>query len=176
MPRNLRIVSTSRPTSPGYFAPSDSASPEDGLMVFDTLLWRFAAQQSYWLATHSNTPHTMPVWGIWQDCAFRFSTHPDSRKAKNLRQTGTACVHLADPEAVFIMECHAQELSHPSELQAFVDDYNPKYKWDFTPDDVQQGTFALTPHTAYAWADGQGDRFASTGTRWSLEIEEQTPA
>ena len=167
MPRSLRITKTARPTSPGNFSQDENGA---GLMVFDTLLWRFAAQRSYWLVSQGATPHALPVWGIWQDCAFRFNTHPDSQEGRNLRQTGSACVHLADTEAVFIMECHARELDNTEALQAFIDEYNPKYKWRFTLGDVAQGTFVLTPHTALAWTDGQGQHARSSATRWDLEV------
>lgn len=135
-------------------------------------MWRFAAQHSYWVATQGVVPHNMPVWGIWQDCAFRFSTHPDSRKAKNLRAHPFANVHLADTEAVFVLQCQAVEISNPDQLEAFVDEYNPRYKWDFRLADVEHGTFALTPYKAFAWAAGQGDGFSNTATRWTLEVQE----
>ncbi len=74
MSRNLVVTSVERPQPRSYFG-----AAELGFLNWETLLWRFEAQHSYWLATQGDTPHSMPVWGIWQDCAFRFSTHPDSR-------------------------------------------------------------------------------------------------
>lgn len=141
-------------------------------MNWETAIWRFAAERSYWVATQGDTPHSMPVWGIWQDCAFRFSTHPRSRKSKNLRAHPEAMVHLGDTEAVLALHCRAYEISDERELQAFVNDYNPKYRWNFTVQDVQQGTFALTPYKAFAWAAGEGDAFHNTGTRWTLTLDE----
>ncbi len=89
-----------------------------------------------------------------------------------MRRHPFACVHLADPEAALILECAAVELHEPDDLQAFVNDYNPKYKWHFSVDDVRRGTFALTPYKAFAWADGQGEGFTNTATRWTLQVEE----
>lgn len=166
--RELIITSTSRPEPKAYFAAADPSGKD--FLHWDTLLWRFAAEKSYWLATSNGAPHTMPVWGIWQDCAFRFSTDPHSKKARNLRQQPRASVHLANTEAVLVMECTAQEISDAAQLQAFVDDYNPKYKWQFSVDDVRQGTFALTPVKAFAWAAGEGDLFHDTGTRWTFAV------
>ena len=92
--------------------------------------------------------------------------------AKNLRADGHATVHLGDTEAVISLECVACEITNPDELQAFVDDYNPKYKWNFCVDDVLEGTFALTPYKAFAWAAGEGEAFHTTGTRWTLTLNE----
>ena len=163
--RELAIVDIQRPDPKLYFG-----SAEHGFMNWDTLIWRFAAERSYWVATADQQPHSMPVWGIWQDCAFRFSTSPESRKAKNLRHNPKACVHLANTEALFVMHCDAKEISSEMELKAFVDDYNPKYKWDFEVDQIRSGTFALTPYKAFAWAAGEGERFHNTATRWTLEV------
>ncbi|MEM9624100.1 MAG: pyridoxamine 5'-phosphate oxidase family protein [Pseudomonadota bacterium] len=163
--QELVITSVSRPKPHTYFA-----EPELGFLNWDTLLWRFAAEKSYWLATADGAPHTMPVWDIWQDCAFRFSTDPTSKKARNLRQQPRASVHLANTEAVMVMECTARELTEARELQSFLDDYNPKYKWQFTLDDVRQGVFALTPFKAFAWSAGEGEQFHNTGTRWTFSL------
>ena len=142
--RNLVIEKVERPDPAIYFGP-----PGSGYLSWDTLIWRFAAEKSYWLATAAERPHTMPVWGIWQDSAFIFSTYPESTKAQNMRHTPYATVHLADTEALFSLECTTREVTEQDQLQAFIDDYNPKYRWDFTMDDVKRGVFALTPYKAF---------------------------
>lgn len=163
----LQIVDIDRPEPGLYFGPR-----ERGFLDWDTLIWRFAAEKSYWLATMGTAPHTMPVWGIWQQDSFRFSTYPHSKKARNLRHTPSANVHLANTEAVLVMECNAVELESNDDLQDFVDDYNPKYKWNFTLEDVAGGVFALTPHTAFAWAAGEGSGFHDTATRWHFQVQD----
>ncbi len=168
--RELVITSTHRPAPEAYFGPADA-----GFLNWETLLWRFAAEKSYWLATQGKQPHCMPVWGIWQQASFRFSTHPNSKKAANLRQCPFACVHLANPEAVLIMECNVEQVIEDHALQAFVDDYNPKYNWQFTKDEVRGGVFALTPYKAFAWADGEGERFSNTATRWTFNTADINP-
>ncbi len=168
----LRIVTTDRPDPKSYFGPADK-----GFLNWDTLIWRFAGEKSYWLSTvaqneHRTTPHSMPVWGVWYDDAFWFSTAPYSKKAQNLRLNPHANVHLDSTEAVAILECDAVEISGREQLQQFVNEYNPKYKWNFSPDDVSGGVFALTPHTAFAWAAGEGSGFHDTATRWQFETVE----
>lgn len=161
MPQNLTVTEVSRPQPGVYFGP-----PDRGFLNWDTLLWRFAAEHSYWLATSAPRPHTMPVWGVWLHNSFQFSTYPQSRKAQNLRANPFANVHAADPEAVMILECNVTEVTQDADLQAFVDEYNPKYAWDFDLDQVRNGVFALVPHTAFAWAAGAGEKFHNTATRW----------
>ncbi len=171
--KELVVTETTRPQTQGYFAPSDHGFPNGGFLNWDTLLWRFAAERSYWVNSYdvaSGKPHTMPVWGIWQDAAFRFSTAPHSRKAQNLKAHAFCNVHLANTEAVLVMECQACEVVIESEQQAFVDEYNPKYKWDFKPADVAGGLFALTPQTAFAWSAGEGEGFSHTATRWKFNV------
>ena len=165
--RELVVTETTRPDPKSYFS-----DPDKGFMSWDTLIWRFAAGKSYWVVTASNEPHAMPVWGIWHDCAFKFSTSPVSRKAKNLKVNPTAIVHLGDTEAVLSLHCDAVELNHEHDLQTFCDEYNPKYRWNFKPGDVAGGLFALTPHTAFAWAGGDEGVFNDTGTRFRFEIKD----
>ncbi len=165
--RELVITDTRRPDPKAYFGPAEA-----GFLNWETLLWRFAAEKSYWVASQGQRPHSMPVWGIWQDCAFRFSTSPVSRKARNLRAQPWASVHLADTEAVLVLECAVVELSDERTLQSFLDDYNPKYRWDFSLNDVREGVFALTPYKALAWAAGEGEQFHNTATRWSFAIRD----
>ena len=167
--RNLIITSTARPQPDAYFGPA-----EKGFLDWDNLLWRFAAEKSYWVATRGAAPHSMPVWGVWQQAAFRFSTHPASRKAHNLRRHPAATVHLADTEAVLILECVSTEVTDTQQLQDFINEYNPKYRWQFSLDDVREGVFALTPRKAFAWAAGEGDLFHNTATRWTFDVREES--
>ena len=160
----LEIIDIDRPDPKAYFAPADA-----GLLEWDTLIWRFATEKSYWLASADGKPHSMPVWGIWHDNTFKFSTSGASRKAKNLRANPFAVVHTANTEATLILECHARELIDPAELQKFVDEYNPKYKWAFSVDDLREGVFALSPRKAFAWTGGEGDAFTHTATRWTFK-------
>ena len=166
--RSLKIVSLDRPDPKLYFGPEDA-----GYLDWDNLLWRFAAEKSYWLTTSDTEgkPHAMPVWGIWLDAGFWFSTYPHSKKAKNLKANPQANVHLGDTEALLVLECSAHEVTETAAQQQFVDEYNPKYNWQFTPADVAGGLFTLTPHTAFAWAAGEGEKFHNTATRWRFEVE-----
>ncbi len=116
----------------------------------------------------------MPVWGVWLDDRFVFSTSPESRKARNLRENPQVAVHLEDGNAVIVIEGRAVEICAPTALLAFTNAYNPKYDWNFTPDQLTRGVFAVCPEQAFAWLGGEGDAFGGTATRWRFETDSPT--
>ncbi len=116
----------------------------------------------------------MPVWGVWFDDRFVFSTSPASRKARNLLENPRIAVHLEDGDAVIIIEGNGVEVRDPTDLLAFIDSYNPKYDWNFTPDQLQRGVFAVRPEQAFAWLGSEGEAFGGTATRWRFESDSPT--
>jgi Pyridoxamine 5'-phosphate oxidase len=167
----LRIDDRSRPSTPGYFKAAHEGS---GLLDWEPIATRFAASRNYWVGTSSlkGRPHAMPVWGVWLDDRFVFSTSPESRKARNLRANPYAAVHLEDGNAVIVIEGRVRELRDIAELSAFLAAYNPKYGWNFTPDQVAEGAFEVVPKYAFAWLGGEGEAFGGTATRWRFERPE----
>lgn len=113
----------------------------------------------------------MPVWGVWLTDRFVFSTSPESRKARNVFENPWCCVHLEDGNVVIVVEGRAVELRDPAELLVFLDVYNPKYDWNFTPDQVTRGVFAVRPEQAFAWLGGEGEAFGGTATRWQFATD-----
>ena len=164
----LRILDRTRPATPGYFKAETEGS---GLIDWEPIAARFAASKNYWIGTASKSgkPHAMPVWGVWLGDRFAFSTSPASRKARNLRANPRVAVHLEDGDAVIALEGRARELRATAELSAFLIAYNPKYNWNFTPDQVAEGVFEMMPHVAFAWLGGEGDAFGGTATRWRFD-------
>src|SRR5438045_7631525 len=71
-----------RPQMDGYGIPSTT----EGMLPWEWGRERFSKSHNYLLSTvkSDGSPHVMPVWGIWLDGAFYFSTSVTSRKAKNL--------------------------------------------------------------------------------------------
>ena len=157
----------SRPGTPGYFKPADEGS---GLLSWRHVSERLAAAKNVWVATSSaaGRPHAMPVWGVWTGSEFQFSTSPVSRKARNLYENPHAAIHLESANQVVVIEGDVRELSESRALGAFLALYNPKYGWDFTPEQVSSGVFAVRPVKAFAWLDGEGDGFSGAATRWEF--------
>src|SRR3954464_7387209 len=89
------------------------------------------ASRNYWIATTrpDGRPHARPVWGIWLDNAFYFST--GSMAAGNLARSAEITVHVesAAGEAV-IIEGVAAALSSKPRTRAVIALYNEKYHWD----------------------------------------------
>ncbi len=141
-----------------------------GLLDWSETAKRFAAARNYWVSTASlaGHPHAMPVWGVWLDDRFVFSTSPASRKARNLMSNPEVTVHLEDGDAVVIIEGRAAEVRDPIGLSAFLTAYNPKYRWDFTLEQVARGVFDVHPARAFAWLGSEGESFGGSATRWSF--------
>lgn len=127
------------------------ATDTDGLLPFAFLEERLTRSRGYWLATTrpDGSPHSMPLWGVWQDGTFLFDTHPQSQKVTNLTNDPRAVVHLESTEEVVVLE-GAVEVHEdvPEEAFArFADAFEAKYgRRPF-------GAFAFTPRVAYAWVN-----------------------
>ena len=68
--------------------------------------------RTFWVATvhTSNRPHVMPVWGVWVDDAFYFSTGRKSRKGRNVAANPACTVTNDDGEEAVIVEGSAVEV------------------------------------------------------------------
>lgn len=164
----LHIRHQSRPATRGYFKAEHEGA---GLLDWEATAARFAAVRNYWVSTASVTgrPHAMPVWGVWLGDRFLFSTSPDSRKAHNLRDNPQVAIHPEDGDAAIVIEGDATEVSDSTELLAFLEAYNPKYAWNFTPDQVSRGVFDVRPEQAFAWLGSETEVFGGTATRWRFD-------
>src|SRR6202171_4180536 len=92
----------SRPHMPGYGLPTAATT---GLLPWSWAEQRLKKSHNYWITTvkPDGSPHTMVVWGLWQDGRFLFSTASKSRKAQTLAQNtnGIVCTERAE-EAVIV--------------------------------------------------------------------------
>jgi hypothetical protein len=159
-----------RPYPRAYFQPEGEGA---GLLDWDELEPRLAAARNYWLVTASaeGRPHSMPVWGVWLDGRFLFSTDTTTRKARHIAENSRVVVHLEDAAAVILVEGTAAPVAPDSpDIRRFLDAYNPKYSWDFTVAAFADGgVYAVTPTTAFAWLGDQGEAFSGAATRWRFD-------
>jgi hypothetical protein len=151
---------------PGYKLPE--ATEGRGLLPWSWADERLARARNYWVSTtrRDGRPHTMPVWGIWMEGRFWFSTGRLSRKARNL-EDNPACVICPEPadEAV-ILEGTAEEATDSKALARFVELYNVKYSWEI---DLTEGPiYAVRPTVAFGFIEHAED-FATTATRWKFD-------
>jgi nitroimidazol reductase NimA-like FMN-containing flavoprotein (pyridoxamine 5'-phosphate oxidase superfamily) len=153
-----------RPLAPGY----GIVGAEDGAGL---LPWTWVARKmnrcrTFWLATiHSDRarPHVMPLWGVWVDDAFFFSTGRKSRKGQNLAANAACSVTNDDGEEAVIIEGQAKQIDDPATLERMAAAYMKKYKMD--PRSMSEPIFRIAPAKVFAFIEKS---FPKSATRWKL--------
>ena len=150
---------------PGYGIPADP-SPE--MLAWSETRAKIARSRNYWIVTAGagGRPHAAPVWGLWLDGAFMFSTDLASRKARNFQANPEIVVHLESGDDVVILEGAIEQVTDRAILERFVDDYDRKYQFRPDLDEPSGAYFRLRLRTAMAWLEPD---FPKTATRWRFE-------
>jgi len=133
----------SRPNMPGYGILD--ADKGKGLLSWSWATERLVKAHTYWVATMRSDarPHMMPVWGVWLNDTFCFSTGSHSRKARNLAEN-PRCVIACELDQDQIMVEGVAEVIVGSELnRRFAEAYGPKYEWDMKASMSRYTRFAL---------------------------------
>src|SRR5437899_10841672 len=94
----------------------------------------FSKARNYFLSTtrSDGRPHVMPVWGVWLDRAFYFSTGRRSRKSKNLSSNNHCVVCSENASEAVILGGTAIEVGEGSLRNRFVAVYKQMYDWNMT--------------------------------------------
>lgn len=158
----------SRPQAGGYGFPESSK----GLLPWSWAEQRLKKSHNYWITTvkADHSPHTMVVWGIWQDGRFLFSTGAKSRKARNLEKNPDCIICTEHAHEAIIVEGSA-EIADVATRKKLLPLYERKYKFDMSKmkDDIlsmKEPVFAVRPRVAFAlWEK----HFQSKSTRWKFE-------
>jgi len=153
-----------RPFAPGY----GIVGVEDGKGL---LPWAWVAKQmshcrTFWVSTihaSQSRPHVMPVWGVWLDDAFFFSTGRKSRKGQNLAVNPACTIANDDGGEAVIVEGSAEELKDLSVLKRVAAAYTKKYKMD--PRNMGEPIFIVRPKTVFGLIEKS---FPKSATRWRL--------
>jgi nitroimidazol reductase NimA-like FMN-containing flavoprotein (pyridoxamine 5'-phosphate oxidase superfamily) len=151
---------------PGYgLLPADAGG---GLLPWTWAEQRLVTSRNYWLATAwpDGRPHVMPVWGMWEEGAFWFSSSNGSRKARNLASDPRCSITTEDPENPVVVEGLAARVSEPEVLIQFLGWENAKYETDYTLDMLDpkaNSCFRVAPRWAFAI---RHDDFTGSPTRW----------
>ena len=148
-----------RPFAPGY----GLAEGEKGLLTWTWVAKKMNGCRTFWVATvhPSNRPHVMPVWGVWVDDAFYFSTGRKSRKGRNLAANPACTVTNDDGEEAVIVEGSAEEVKDAEALERVASAYKKKYKMD--PRSMGEPIFRVCPGTVFAFIE---ESFPKSATRW----------
>ena len=138
-----------------------------GLLAWDWAAERLEQAHNYWVATASKArrPHAAPVWGLWLDGAFYFSTARGSRKGRNLAENPQAIVHLESGDEVVILEGAVVEITGKKELAALSAAYGEKYTLEITFDGQNSAVYVLRPQRAFAWRESD---YPESATRFTF--------
>ena len=166
--RGSSTPKASRPQAPGYGFPEGSK----GLLPWSWAEQRLKKSHNYWITTvkPDGSPHTMVVWGLWQDGRLLFSTGSQSRKARNLAENPKCIVCNEDAHEAVIVEGVA-EIADVAARKKLLPAYERKYKFDMSSmkDDIlsmKEPVFAVRPRLVFAMWEKY---FQSKSTRWKFE-------
>ncbi len=153
-------TSVGRPVMPASYGLRGPAEGS-GLMAWGRVEARLIASLNYWVATASpaGQPHAAPVWGLWHQGAFYFSTDPSSRKGRNLAANAAAAVHLESGDDVVILEGDARPFDEPKMVADLDRAYFAKYGFHL----VEGAIYRLQPKRAMGWIEAD---FPGSATRW----------
>jgi hypothetical protein len=157
----------SRPHATGYGFPKGTK----GLLPWTWAEQRLKKSHNYWITTvkPDGSPHTMVVWGMWQDGRFLFSTGSKSRKARNLAAKANCIVCTEHAQEAVIVEGIA-EIADVAARRKMIPAYERKYKFDLSTmkDDMlsmKEPVFAVRPRVVFALWEKY---FQSKSTRWTF--------
>ena len=142
------------------------ANEGDGLLPWEWAAERLSISHNYLVATArpDGRPHMMPVWGLWFDNAFYFSTGRKSRKAQNLGANPHCVVSTERAEEVVIVEGVAQEVTDQAGLRPFYELYKAKYDWDLEQMGfANEPVYMVRPRLVFGIREHD---FTNSATRW----------
>ena len=167
-PRRSTSPNASRPQAAGYGFPETAK----GLLPWSWAEQRLKKSHNYWITTvkPDGSPHTMVVWGMWQEGRFLFSTGSKSRKARNLAENPNCIVGSENAAEAIIVEGVA-EIADVAARRKMLPAYERKYKFDMSTmkDDIlsmKEPVFAVRPRVVFAMWEKY---FQSKSTRWKFE-------
>ena len=152
---------------PGYGLPEGNK----GLLPWSWAEQRLKKSHNYWITTvkPGASPHTMVVWGLWQDGRFLFSTGSKSRKARNLAENQNCIVCTEHANEAVIVEGTAEIADVPARRK-FLATCQRKYNFDMQgmKEDIlsmKEPIFAVRPRLVFAlWEK----HFVGKSTRWKF--------
>jgi PPOX class probable F420-dependent enzyme len=148
---------------PGYGLPDD----DSGVLPWRWASERLGAARRYWLSTvrADGRPHAVPIWGVWHEEAFWFSSGGESRKVRNLTADPRCVVTTDRADEAVIIEGVAKVVPDAADEASLQDAYRKKYEEGLDPN--LGPIFRVAPDVAFGFID-HDDRFRETATRWEF--------
>jgi len=157
-----RIPKPIRPDMPAAYSPK---GPDKMKFVPWTFAEsRLAKSHNYWICSTrpDSRPHSAPVWGVWLDGVFYFSTDPASRKGQNLKANPAVSVHVESGDEAVILEGKVEIVKLDRKIDAA---YHRKYKMHLIGMPLPMVIFRLRPRTVLAWRE---KTFDTSATKWKF--------
>jgi nitroimidazol reductase NimA-like FMN-containing flavoprotein (pyridoxamine 5'-phosphate oxidase superfamily) len=147
------------PASYGIRPPTEGA----GLLDWSFVTSRMEVSRNYWVASASSDgrPHAAPVWGLWHDDSFYFSTDRQSRKGRNVAARPSVVVHLESGDEAVMIEGKAEPVDDSALLAELDGLYVQKYAFHLDAG----ATYKVAPSVAFAWLERD---FVGTATKWEF--------
>jgi general stress protein 26 len=153
--------------------------PEYGVDTpeWQPLPWEWAAERlgvnrNYWVVTVSavGRPHSLPVWGIWDDDEhrFAFSCGPSSRKARNVAANPAVVIANSDTVECVSVEGVATILPDGERRERRIAQYVEKYDpGSATMAEFVRGHLVIEvePDRAFGIVERE-EEFSTRATRW----------
>jgi pyridoxamine 5'-phosphate oxidase-like protein len=141
-----------------------------GLLPWSWAEEKLTASRNYWLVSvrPDGRPHAMPVWGMWHEGAFWFSSSRQSRKSLNLSAASHCVVAIEDTQNPVIVEGTAELITSPQDLAAMLALENAKYSTDYgieLLDPAVNSSFRVTPRRVFGL---ESSDFTGSPTRWDF--------
>lgn len=158
--QDIRPEAVSRPRMPASYGIRDAREGR-GLLAWGHVIARMQAARNYWVVTAGaeGRPHAAPVWGLWQDGAFYFSTDPESRKGRNLAANPLVVIHLESGDDAVILEGLAGQFDDAARMPELDRAYFDKYGYHLLDNSV----YRVQPSKVFAWFEAD---FPGSATRW----------
>jgi PPOX class probable F420-dependent enzyme len=157
------VPEAARPSFPASYG---IRGEEAGLLPWSWPKERLERSRNYWLATTrpDGRPHAMPVWGLWFEDTFYFSTSRESRKARNLAANPSVVIHLESGDEAVIVEGSAEIVTDTRLFERLGESYSVKYELEirFAAGEL----IAVRPRVVYAWLERD---YPGTATRFSFD-------
>jgi nitroimidazol reductase NimA-like FMN-containing flavoprotein (pyridoxamine 5'-phosphate oxidase superfamily) len=156
----LATPKSERPHMPGYGVPAS----REGLLPWTWAEQRLRRSHNYWFCTTGpqGEPHVMPIWGVWVDGIFCFSTGRQSRKARNLAANPKCVICNEKSNEAVIVHGTAAELTDADRIKELGRSYVRKYK-PWTLDPKLGPIFIVRPTVVFAMYE---KKFANAATKW----------
>ena len=153
---------------PGYGI--EGPDEGSGLLPWSWAAERLSSARNYWVVSiwPDGRPHSMPVWGMWDDSTLWFTSGVESRKARNLRADPRCVVTTEDAGDPVIIEGTASIVTDPASIRRVLDLMNDKYSSDIELsflDPAVNATIAVRPRKVIGMRHGD---FTGSPTRWTF--------